>query len=96
MHLRIASLAARNLAGTLDADVAMVAKKTRRLAQIFEFCVRMVVGIWPEDLSISAMRLGYFHRLGMARPLVPRSCLRDCHLSQLHLAFHQHIVLQLS
>jgi hypothetical protein len=46
------------MAGTLDADVAMVAKKTRRLAQIFEFCVRMVVGIWPEDLSISAMRLG--------------------------------------
>jgi hypothetical protein len=46
------------LAGTLDANIVMVAKKTRRLAQIFEFRVRMelavessteVVGIWPED-----------------------------------------------
>jgi hypothetical protein len=27
MHLRIASSAARNLVGTLDADVAMVVKK---------------------------------------------------------------------
>jgi len=50
-----------------SSEVAMVAKKTRRLAKIFEFCVRMelavesptkMVGIWLEDLSISAMELG--------------------------------------
>jgi hypothetical protein len=35
MHLRMASSAARNLADRLDTEVAMVAKKTRRLAQIF-------------------------------------------------------------
>jgi len=64
MHLRMASSAARNLADRLDTEVAMVAKKTRRLAQIFEFCVRMelsstkMVGIWLEDLSISATELG--------------------------------------
>ena len=67
MDLRIASSAVRNLAGTLDANIVMVAKKTRRLAQIFEFRVRMelavesstkMVGIWLEDLSISAMELG--------------------------------------
>jgi hypothetical protein len=63
----MASSAARNLADRLDTEVAMVAKKTRRLAQIFGFCVRMelavesstkLVGIWLEDLSISAMELG--------------------------------------
>jgi hypothetical protein len=56
----MASSAARNLA----TDVDMITKKTRRLAQIFEFFVRMelavesstkIVGIWPADLSISAM-----------------------------------------
>jgi hypothetical protein len=39
------SLAARNLADRLDTEVAMVAKKTRRLAQIFGFCVRMELAV---------------------------------------------------
>jgi hypothetical protein len=60
----MASSAARNLASFLATDVGMVTKKSRRLAQIFEFGVRMelavesstkIVGIRPEDLSISAM-----------------------------------------
>jgi hypothetical protein len=45
MDLRIASSAVRNLAGTLDANIVMVAKTTRRLTQIFEFRVRMELAV---------------------------------------------------
>jgi hypothetical protein len=64
--LRMASSAARNLADRLDTEVAMVAKKTRRLAQIFEFCVRTelavesstkMVGIWLELWSWAKQNL---------------------------------------